>query len=144
MDRMLPTSVLMSIASRHAEGRVIEAVRAAGFDGLTVAQARLLAGMQDGGSRISTLADRAQVTKQTATVLVDRLEAAGYVARTVDPTDGRGRLVQFTDRALAMLSAARAEEQRIEREWAECLGQRHYSALAGALEKLRKVTDRQV
>ncbi|WP_226995819.1 MarR family winged helix-turn-helix transcriptional regulator [Gordonia phthalatica] len=132
----------MSIASRHAETRIIEAVRAAGFDGLTVAQARLMAGMEEGGSRISTLADRAQITKQTATVLVDRLEDAGYVVRAADPQDGRVRLVKFTDKALVMIPAARAEEERIECEWSECLGDGEFAALKTALEKLRTITDR--
>ncbi|MBM7367648.1 MarR family winged helix-turn-helix transcriptional regulator [Gordonia hydrophobica] len=141
MPRSLPTSLLMSIAGRHAETRIVEAVRAAGFEDLTIAQARLMAGIQDGGSRISTLAERAQITKQTATVLVDRLEAAGYVMRASDPSDGRVRLVRFTEQALAMIPAARAEEARIEREWAAHLGDRDFAALTKALERLRALVD---
>lgn len=142
MARTLPTSLLMSMASRHAQARIIDAVRAAGFADLTVAQARLMAGMDDGGSRISTLAERAQITKQTATALVDKLETAGYLERTADPDDGRVRLIRFTPKARRMIPAARAEEERIEREWAAHLGRSEYAALTSALARLREITDR--
>ena len=68
------------------------------------------------------LAERAQIAKQTATALVDRLERAGYVERVPDPSDGRARLVRMTARAEAALPIARAEEDRIEAEWRAHLG----------------------
>lgn len=137
----LPLSLLMLIAHRSAENRIHAAVRTAGFDSMTHAQGRLLAGMEPGGSRISLLAERAQITKQTATALIDRLEAAGYVTRVPDPSDGRARIVTFTDRAWAMVPVARAEEQRIEAEWRAHLGGASMDALRSALETLRAITD---
>ena len=142
MSQELPTSLLISIASRHVETRILDAVRAAGLDSLTPAQARLLAGIEEGGSRISTLADRAQITRQTATVLVDRLEEAGYVARIPDPSDGRARLVVFTDVVRDRLPVARAEEQRIEAEWRAHLGDERFAQFRTALEDLRAIVDR--
>ena len=98
MTRELPTSLLMFIAQRSAEGRIYEAVRHAGFTDVTVAQGRLAAGIDPDGTRLSVLAERAQVAKQTATALVDHLERSGYVERVPDPADGRARLVRLTDR----------------------------------------------
>ncbi len=57
-------------------------------------------GVDPEGTRLSVLAARAQIAKQTATALVDRLERAGYVERVPDPADGRARLVRLTPRAL--------------------------------------------
>ena len=82
-ERELPVSVLMFIAYRAAENRIVRAVQAAGFD-ITLAQSRLLARLAPDGTRISELAEQAQVTKQTATALVDRLEARGLVSRGSD------------------------------------------------------------
>ncbi len=133
--------LLMFIASRDVETRVVAAMRRAGVEDITLAQARVAARIGPNGTRLSDLAEQAQVTKQTATALVDRLEAAGYVERVPDPTDGRARLVRLTAKAEALLPIARAEEQRIEQEWEAHLGPRRMRELREALVLLREITD---
>ena len=112
MTRPLPTSLLMFIAARAASTRIFEAVRDSGFDDLTIAQSRLMMGVDPDGTRLSVLAARAQIAKQTATALVDKLERAGYVERVPDPADGRATLVSLAPagkRLLDQLDAAGAE-----------------------------------
>ncbi len=142
MTRPLPTSLLMFIASRAAADRIFGVVHDAGFTELTVAQSRLLMGVAPGGTRLSVLAERAQIAKQTATALVDKLERAGYVERVADPSDGRARLVRMTARAQAAIPIARAEEARIEAEWEAHLGPQRMVQLRDALTSLREITDR--
>ena len=141
MSRELPASLLMFIAARSAGNRIFEALQRAGFEDLTIAQSRLMMGLDPEGTRLSVLADRAQIAKQTATALVDRLERAGYVERVPDPSDGRARLVRMTARAEAVVPLARAEEDRIEAEWREHLGPRRMQQLREALTALREITD---
>jgi DNA-binding MarR family transcriptional regulator len=141
MTRELPSSLLMFIAARAAADRIFAAVRDAGFDDLTIAQSRLLMGLDPGGTRLTVLAERAQVAKQTATALVDKLERAGYVVRVPDPADGRARLVRLTARAEEVLPFARAEEERIEAEWRAHLGSERMDRLRDALTALRDITD---
>lgn len=141
MTRELPTSLLMFIAARAAADRIFRAVHDAGFDDVTIAQSRLMMGIDPGGTRLSVLAARAQIAKQTATALVDKLEQAGYVERVPDPTDGRARLVRMTPRAEAALPIARAEEDRIEAEWQAHLGTQRMEQLRQALTSLRVITD---
>jgi DNA-binding MarR family transcriptional regulator len=133
--------VLMFVANRSAETRVLEAVRRGGYHDLTVAQARIAARIAPGGTRLGELAEQAQISKQTATHLVDQMERGGYVERTVDPTDGRGRLVRFTKRGLEVIKIARAEEARIDAEWKAHLGERRMRQLREALSLLREITD---
>ena len=133
--------LLMFIASRDVETRVVAAMRRAGVDDITLAQARVAARIGPQGTRLSDLAEQAQVTKQTATAIVDRLESAGYVERVADPTDGRARLVRLTDKAATLLPIARAEEAQIEREWEAHLGPRRMRELREALVLLREITD---
>ena len=141
MTRELPTSLLMFIASRAASERIFTAMHDAGYDDVTIAQGRLLMGVDPEGTRLGVLADRAQVAKQTATSLVDKLERAGYVERVPDPSDGRARLVRMTPRAEAALPIARAEEARIEAEWEAHLGHERMDQLRTALTALRDITD---
>lgn len=48
------------------------------------------------GTRISTLAERAQISKQAVSELVEELDEMGVVVRMPDPSDGRAKLVVFT------------------------------------------------
>ncbi len=141
MTRELPSSLLMFIAARAASDRIFRAMHHAGFDDVTIAQARLMMGVDPEGTRLSVLAARGQVAKQTATALVDKLERAGYVERVPDPSDGRAKLVKMTPRAQAALPLARAEEDRIEAEWRAHLGTRRMDHLREALTALRDITD---
>ena len=141
MTRELPTSLLMFVAARAAADRIFRAVHDAGFDDVTIAQSRLMMGIDTEGTRLSVLAERAQIAKQTATALVDKLERAGYVERVPDPSDGRARLVRMTPRAQAALPIARAEEDRIEAEWRAHLGAQRMDQLRQALTALRDITD---
>lgn len=131
----------MFISSRAAESRIIAAVHRAGYTDLTVAQARIAARIGPNGTRISELAEQAQVAKQTATALVDRLERAGYVERVPDPTDARATLVRIGPKGRAIAPIARAEEAAIEEEWTRHLGRRRMAQLRDALTALREITD---
>ena len=86
----LPLGVLLFIPARAMEAATMDGLARAGYTDMTVAQARIAARIDPGGSRITQLAAAAHVTKQTAGSLVEQLERAGYVERVADPTDGRG------------------------------------------------------
>lgn len=141
MSDELSVPLLLLIANRASERRIYDAVRAAGFADWTTAQARVAAGIDEEGTRISVLADRANIAKQTATALVDKLERNGYVIRVPDPTDGRATLVRPTERARAAVPVARGEEARIEEDWTAILGTRRMRQLREALELLREAVD---
>jgi len=136
----LHPAVLMFIAVRHVETRVIDGVREAGHD-MTLAQARLAARIGEHGTRLTDLAEQAQVTKQSAGFLVDQLEGAGYVERVPDPADARARLVRFTDKGREVVAAARKVERQVLREWQRHLGPERFAALRDALTALREITD---
>jgi DNA-binding MarR family transcriptional regulator len=58
----------------------------------------------------SELAARERVQRPTATKLVARLEADGWVARTADPTDGRSSLIAITPAGRALLKQLRSRK----------------------------------
>lgn len=132
--------LLLFIPNRDVENRVLAAINAAGFD-VTQAQARVLMRVGPDGTRLTELAEAAQVTKQTAGFLVDQLEKAGYVERVPDPADGRARLVRVTEKAKSAVPVANEELARIEAEWERHIGKRRMSQLREALEMLGEITD---
>lgn len=136
----LPTPLLMFIVHRHAERRVLDHAAAHGFD-MTVAQARLAARIDEAGSRLTTLAESAGVTKQSAGFLVDQLERAGYVERVPDPSDARARLVRLAARGKEAQACAREAEQQVEAELEELLGAKRLRELRASLEVLREAVD---
>jgi DNA-binding MarR family transcriptional regulator len=135
------TAVWMFVAVRHVEQRVLDHLRAGGFDDLTLAQGRIAARLDDRGMRLTELAAAAQVTKQTAGFLVDQLERAGYVERRPDPTDARARLVVIAERGRRAQERAREVEQEVEAEWEAHLGADRMAALRASLLDLREITD---
>lgn len=137
----LNVGLLLFIPYRDLENRVFAALAAAGFDDFTPAQARVMQRIGPDGTRLTELAEAAQVTKQTASFLVDQLERTGYVQRTPDPTDARARLVRVAARGLAARPVADAAVAEAEREWRAHLGERRWVALRDALTRLREITD---
>lgn len=133
--------ILLFVANRTLEQRAFDAVVAAGFDDITLAQARIAARIAPDGSRVSQLAEQARVTKQSAASLVEQLEKAEYVERVPDPTDGRARLVRLTPRLRRVAEVADAEVARVLAEWAEHVGEDRLQQLNEVLRDLREITD---
>ncbi|WP_315093849.1 MarR family transcriptional regulator [uncultured Cellulomonas sp.] len=133
--------VLLFLPYRAMEARVIAALTAAGFEDLTLAQARVFQRIGPDGTRLGELAEQAQVTKQTAGFLVDQLERAGYVRRMPDPDDGRARRVHITARGAQAQTAAGRVVADVEAEWEQHLGSRRMAMLRDTLVRLREITD---
>src|SRR5215217_1165432 len=75
------------------------------------------------GTRVSVLAERAQITKQSMAELVAHLERHGYVERVSDPADRRAKLVRATRRGAEVYAIARDVVAEIEAQWTEWLGE---------------------
>ncbi|WP_433525088.1 MarR family winged helix-turn-helix transcriptional regulator [Nocardia pseudovaccinii] len=140
-DDDMNVGLLMFIAHRSMEDRIFADLAESGYDDVTVAQGRLAARIGPDGSRLTELAEQAQVTKQTAGFLVDQLERAGYVQRVPDPSDGRARLVVLAERGAKMAAYANSVADRIEAEWATHLGAQRMRQLRETLALLREITD---
>ena len=143
MDDAQPTDlgVALFIPYRYMEDRIFRAIQDAGFDDWTLAQARVFQRIAAGGSRLTDLADQAQMSKQSAGVLVDQLEHLGYVRRAPDPTDGRARLIVIEERGRRAAEVAATTSSEILAEWRDYLGTRNFTLLRQILDQLREITD---
>ena len=140
MEEQPNVGVLFFVAYRAMEQRIFEALQADGLEA-TLAQGRVFARIDPGGTRLTDLAERAQVTKQTASFLVDQLERAGYVERAPDPRDARARLVRIAERGHQARARAQEVEEEIEAEWTRHLGAREMDQLRRTMHRLREITD---
>ncbi|MFJ8028318.1 MarR family winged helix-turn-helix transcriptional regulator [Streptomyces sp. NPDC096311] len=133
--------VSLFISYRYTEDRLFRALQDAGFDDWTLAQCRVFQRIAPNGSRLKDLADQAQITKQSASVMVDQLEHLGYVRRIPDPTDGRARLIVIEERGRRAVEVAMATLDEIYAEWKTYLGTRNFTLLHQILDQLREITD---
>jgi DNA-binding MarR family transcriptional regulator len=138
---VLNIGLLLFIPYRALETRVFAALAAAGYDDVTPAQGRVFQRIDPEGTRLTALAERAQVTKQTAGFLVDQLERAGYVERVPDPRDARAKLIRLAERGQQTTAVAAEAVARVEAEWAEHLGAHRFAQLRRILTQLREITD---
>ncbi len=88
------------------------------------------------GSRVTTLAERARMTKQSMAELVEYLRARGYVELVADPTDGRAKLVKLTARGWKVHGALVRSSGAFEVECARHLGEAKWRKFRDVLQEL--------
>jgi DNA-binding MarR family transcriptional regulator len=140
-EQRVNLGVLLFIPYWYAEGRMFRVLQGAGFDDWTLAQCRVFQRLAPVGSRLTNLADQAQMAKQGAGVMVDQLERLGYVRRVPDPTDGRARLIVIEQRGRRAVEVAAATLDETLAEWKDYLGTRNFILLHQILDQLREITD---
>jgi DNA-binding MarR family transcriptional regulator len=79
--------------------------------------------LRQGGFRLTELAERTHTTKQALLYTINQLEAAGYVERVPDPTDGRAKIIRLTERGWEVRRAGDEIIASIEHECVQKLGE---------------------
>jgi DNA-binding MarR family transcriptional regulator len=92
--------------------------------------------LDDAGTRVNVLAERAQVTKQAMAQLVAHLEEHGYVERVPDPADRRAKLVRTTVRGREVFAIVGEFVTELEARLALRLGRAKLERLRGLLVEL--------
>src|SRR6476661_1108158 len=116
--------------------RVSSGLAETGFADIRPAHTAVFQHIEGDGSRLTDLAERAQITKQSMGYLVDYLEQRGYLERRPDPTDRRVALICLTDRGWDQIRAALAIIGAIEDDWARRVGKRRMEELRDVLREL--------
>lgn len=93
--------------------------------------------LDDTGTTVSALAERAQMTKQSMAELVRHLEAHRYVERVPDPQDRRAKLVRTTPRGDEVFSVVREFLSELDAELDERFGNARVRRLRADLEALQ-------
>jgi DNA-binding MarR family transcriptional regulator len=127
---------LMLDGSLAMTAELLRELTVAGFDDLRPAHLNVVQHLDERGSRITDLAERAGLTKQTVVHTVNALERLGYTQRVADTSDARAKLVVPTHRGQAATDTGRRIVERIEARWAKLIGASELARLRGLLLKL--------
>lgn len=101
------TARLLSLASQRFAGEALDYANSRGDAQVGAVLLALFRNLDLAGTRLTVLASRARMTKQSMRELVDRAEELGLTAREVDPTDARAKVITFTASGLDLLEAIR-------------------------------------
>ena len=130
------TTALLGLAYSALGHKIVAGVVAAGFP-MRPAHSGVFAHIDvEGGTRLTELARRANMTPQAMGELVDDLEQLGYVTRRPDPADRRAKRIVLTPTGVASVQAALETIVGIERGLEALLGTRGLAALRRALSRI--------
>lgn len=104
------------------QARVYAELAERGFPDVRPAHSSVFRIILPKGSRVSDLAELAQMTKQSMAYLTSDLEKLGYVTIEPDPDDGRAKRVRLTERGHAVWAALVELSRRAEEDCAQVIG----------------------
>ena len=132
---------LLRLPYRELQGAVYGAMAEQGFADLRTAHSAVFRHLDPSGSRVTTLAERAGMTKQSMAYLVESLCTAGYLKTVPDPADGRAKLVRLTRRGTRAVAKLVDLSARFEQRLATHLGTAKMARLRGLLEEVAGVLE---
>jgi len=104
------------------------------YNDIRISHGCVFGNIEPDGSRLTELAERARMTKQSVGEVTSDLEQRGYVERVPDPSDGRAKIIRLTERGRAAQALGIGLIDDLEQEWGERFGAERVAALREALE----------
>ena len=125
---------LLDVAFTEFEAELSQRIATTAYADIRPAHGCVFGHIDADGSRLTDLADRAHMTKQSVGEVTNDLEQRGYVERVPDPSDGRAKIIRLTPRGHEAQALGWGLIDEVEREWAERFGAERIAALREALE----------
>ena len=136
-----PVAVMLRRPAVLIRREIIHGLHSAGFTDVLPAHLGVFQYPGPDGQRPGVLAARTAASKQAMNHLLHQLEVGGYIRREAHARDRRTRVVRLTDRGWDAVEVIRQTALRVERAWAEALGQDTYQQLRRGLAELESVLD---
>ncbi|MEP6649972.1 MAG: MarR family transcriptional regulator [Lapillicoccus sp.] len=131
------TAVLLREAFVTLNGLVVPRLAERGHPDVRPAHNAVFQYLDSAGTTVSTLAERAEMTKQAMGELVAHLEERGYVDRVPDPGDRRAKLVRPTAKGREVYAVVRELIPEIEERLVDTLGANRVRQLRRDLETIQ-------
>jgi len=136
-ERPANLAVLMREAFVALNDLVVARLAERGHGVIRAAHGAVFQYLDDTGTTVSLLAERAQMTKQAMAELVQHLETHSYLIRVPDPNDRRAKLVLPTERGREVLTLAQELVPELEGRVTKLLGADRTRALRQDLDTIR-------
>lgn len=130
-----PLGVLIDALYYLVNRHITAGLHDSGFPEIRVAHAKVFENL-GAGCRVSELAERAQITKQSMAELVEHLERHRLVERVPDHADRRARIVRLTPRGRRAVAAAEQVLANLYDDWRDLLGRKALAELHERLDTL--------
>src|SRR5687768_10652898 len=117
-DERLPLPALLNAVKEAAIAELHRRLRDEGHPEIRPGHGCVFRFVDTDGTRLTELAERAQMSKQAVGEVVSDLERMGYVERVPDPADGRAKIIRLTEHGWDGQRAATRIFDDIERRWA--------------------------
>lgn len=140
-EKRLPVGQLLVHLLRLFRSELFTRMQEAGYTELRQPHMHFFGNIEPGGSRLTELAARANMTRPSMAEIVDELERDGWVERVPDPTDGRAKLVRLTDRGRELVREALRNVREMEDEYGRRIGKKRFEEACRALQELLDALD---
>ena len=131
-----PLIRLLDAAFSEYDAEVVRRLATTDYSDIRPAHGCVFGNVDPDGTRLTDLADRAHMTKQSVGEVVNDLQQRGYVERVPDPSDGRAKIIRLTARGHEAQALGWKLINDIEREWAARFGTEGIAALRETLEAI--------
>jgi len=136
MERYINTGVYIRALWDDLRHNMETKLNDSGYEDVSPSHGWVFYNTEDGGSRITDLAAKAKITKQSMSVLVAQLASGGYVKKVLDPTDKRAWLLLLTAKGKKVRAIGQQINSDFEEGWKQKLGELKYEQLRELLVKL--------
>ncbi len=108
----------------------------AGFGDIRDPHLQIFGNIRLGGIRLTALADLAQLSLAATSELVNDLVDLGYLTRRPDPSDGRAKLIDLTERGRHLMAAGGDRVADIEQHWSTLVGPSDFVQMCRTMQHL--------
>jgi DNA-binding MarR family transcriptional regulator len=113
---------------RIYDSRVLAGLHSAGFTDIRPVHTDIVRSVDVGGSRVTDIATRCNITKQAAGQVIKELVSLGYMSQMTDRHDTRVRIVIFTAKGMNLIVHLGGIFKRIDSKMAAVIGKQELAA----------------
>jgi DNA-binding MarR family transcriptional regulator len=113
---------------RIYDSRVLAGLHSAGFKDIRPVHTDIVRSVDVGGSRVTDVATRCNITKQAAGQVIKELVSLGYLSQMTDRKDTRVRMVIFTSKGMSLIVHLGGIFKRIDSQLAGVIGKKELAA----------------
>lgn len=132
----LAVGQLLGRLQREFRRAILAPAADGGYGDIRDPHLQIFGNIRMGGVRLTEIAARAQLSLAATSELVNDLESLGYLYRRPDPSDGRAKLIDLTERGRSLMAAAGDVVAGIEERWAAAVGRQRFAQMCATMQQL--------